>query len=278
LDHLDPALLVSALSLALLGWGPALGLSLGSARVGRASRLAAHPHELASPRARTGRDRRGVVLAPLGATFRVLLGVLVADLVIFSLLTSTGLVGSFGPREASRSSAVALLGTKGRFALVGGGGERSGAFRILGEPNMNVFTGLSSVQGYGSLISTIYDDATGTHPQAALNPCRLADGTFTQLRLSAIVISTAELATNTSLAPVPSLGCVANTPELSTRRYFGQLLKVHTIILTSALGKVLSNGPLHVELLSRDGKPVGPVLTTTEATTKKAVFYLSRPH
>ncbi len=52
---------------------------------------------------------------------------------------------------------------------------------------------------------------------------------------------------------------------------------MHTIILTSALGKVLSNGPLHVELLSRDGKPVGPVLTTTEATTKKAVFYLSRP-
>jgi len=41
---------------------------------------------------------------------------------------------------------------------------------------MNVFTKLPSVQGYGSLISTIYDNSTGTHPQAAVDPCRLADG------------------------------------------------------------------------------------------------------
>ncbi len=48
---------------------------------------------------------------------------------------------------------------------------------------MNVFTHLASVQGYGSLISNIYDNATGTHPQASLNACHLAEGMFVHLRL-----------------------------------------------------------------------------------------------
>jgi hypothetical protein len=142
---------------------------------------------------------------------------------------------------------------------------------------MNVFTGLSSVQGYGSLISTNYDNATGTHPQATLNPCRLADGTFTQLRLDAIAISAGELATNTLLGPTPTTGCVPNKPALSTRRYFGQLLKVHTIILTGAPDKVLSTGALHLELLSRDGTPMGPGLAVAGASPKKVVFESSHP-
>ena len=58
---------------------------------------------------------------------------------------------------------------------------------------MNVFTHMASVQGYGALVSDIYDNATGTHPQAMLNACHLADGTFTQLRLGAIAISASEL-------------------------------------------------------------------------------------
>ena len=85
---------------------------------------------------------------------------------------------------------MALLGTRGRTALVDQGGAHQHQFQALGVPNMNVFTTLPSVQGYGSLISTIYDNSTGTHPQAAIDPCRLADGTFTQLRLAAIAVCT----------------------------------------------------------------------------------------
>ena len=66
---------------------------------------------------------------------------------------------------------------------------------------MNVFTHMASVQGYGALVSDIYDNATGTHPQAMLNACHLADGTFTQLRLGAIAISSSELMLNTVLGP-----------------------------------------------------------------------------
>ena len=43
-------------------------------------------------------------------------------------------------------------------------------YRELGEPNMNVFTHLASVQGYGSLISNIYDDATGRIPRRPSTP------------------------------------------------------------------------------------------------------------
>ena len=83
------------------------------------------------------------------------------------------------PHRRSRSSrsvgartAQQLLGTNGRFALVDAAGAHTGIYRQLGEPNMNVFTHLASVQGYGSLISNLYDDATGTHPSGV--PQRLS--------------------------------------------------------------------------------------------------------
>jgi hypothetical protein len=67
-----------------------------------------------------------------------------------------------------------------------------------------------------------------------------------------------------------------NKREPSTRRYFGQLLKVHTIVLTSARGELLSKSPLHLQLLSGDGRPTGPPVVTGEASTKKAVFTWNR--
>jgi len=48
-----------------------------------------------------------------------------------------------------------------------------------------------------------YDNSTGTHPQTSIDACRLADGTFTQLRLSAIAVSFAQLSHNVNV-PVPS--------------------------------------------------------------------------
>jgi uncharacterized membrane protein len=96
---------------------------------------------------------------------KILLGVLVADVLVFLLFSATALFGGSGPTEPSSASATALLGTNGRTALVDQGGAHQSQFRALGVPNMNVFTKLPSVQGYGSLISTIYDNSTGTHPQ-----------------------------------------------------------------------------------------------------------------
>jgi hypothetical protein len=276
-----PALLAAALSLSLLIWGPStvarFGVPAGTAHFVEGLKLVNSLHLVlalvAAAAVLVWRHSRHLL--------RILLCVFALDLVVFLMFTATGLIGGSGPREPSRAAAVALLGDQGRFALVDVSGAHTGNYRALGQPNMNVFTGLASMQGYGALISTIYDDATGTHPQASLNACHLADGTFTQLRLSAVAISATELSTNTDLSPTVSSGCVANKRKPSTRRYFGQLLKVHSIILTSStspvLGDQLSTSPLHLRLLSGDGKPIGPELRAAEATTKKAVFAWNRP-
>jgi hypothetical protein len=192
---------------------------------------------------------------------KVLFVVLVVDLTIFVMFTSGGLIGGPGPREASRSAATALLGTTGRFALVDVGGAHTGDFRYIGEPNMNVFTHLASVQGYGALISTIYDNATGTHPQATIDPCHLAAGTFTQLRLSAIAMAAGVLMTPIDTgAAVPST-CVRQRTTATTRRYFGRLMRVQSIQLSGVKGAALSTSSIRLQFFNGHGAPVGQVTT-----------------
>jgi hypothetical protein len=137
---------------------------------------------------------------------------------------------------------------------------------------MNVFTGISSVQGYGSLISTIYDNATGTHPQAQVNACHLAAGTFTQLRLSSIAIASSDLMIKTALSPTVPHGCVKIKRAKSTRRYFGRILPVHEIILTQVKGSYLSSSPPTIQLMNGSGKSVGPRESATDFSDDKAVF------
>jgi len=127
-------------------------------------------------------------------------------------------------------------------------------------PNMNVFTKLPSVQGYGSLISTIYDDSTGTHPQAALDPCRLADGTFTQLRLSAIAVSYAQLSHNVIVPMPPAPNCRMAAPSTTSDRYFGQLLDVATVNVHGRGDRRVASAPVSFTLLDGNGRAIGPVL------------------
>ncbi len=212
--------------------------------------------------------------------FCVLMAILVADIALFVIFTSSGLIGGEGPREASRAAAEHLLATSGRFALVDQGGVHTGYYRTIGEPNMNVFTHMASVQGYGALISNIYDNATGTHPQAMLNACHLADGTFTQLRLGAIAISSSELMLNTALAPrVPAI-CVPQHREATVRRYFGEDVKVHELVLTSDANThdaPLSSAPLRLRFLNGAGRPEGSWISPSEATSTMAAFTFEEP-
>ena len=57
----------------------------------------------------------------------------------------------------------------------------------LGEPDLNIVRGLSSVQGYGAVVAAAYDRATGTHLQLNMTPSALADGTFATLDLGVLV-------------------------------------------------------------------------------------------
>ncbi len=124
---------------------------------------------------------------------------------------------------------------------------------------MNVFTKLPSVQGYGSLISTIYDDSTGTHPQAALDPCRLADGTFTNCGSRRSRWRPAvEPQRHRAGAPAPN--CRQAAPSATTHRYFGQLLHVATLSIHGRGGQPISAGPMDVTMIGATGAPVGPTL------------------
>ncbi|HEY5265776.1 MAG TPA: hypothetical protein VIJ40_03085 [Acidimicrobiales bacterium] len=265
-----PALLVAALCVVLIGWGPFvlehIGVPAGKESFAGATKLLDEVHLVIALVAVLAilvwRHSRQLLV--------IVISVLVVDLLVFSAFTATGLIGGSGPREPARSSAVALFGTKGRFALVDPSGLHTGAYRALGEPNMNVFTSLASVQGYGALISTIYDNATGTHPQAMLNPCHLATGTFTQLRLSAIAISGSELSTNTALATSVPTTCVAPTSPRVTHRYFGQVLTVHSITLTGSAHALLSSSPVTLQLLGAQGSPLG--VPVVEQQSKKVTF------
>jgi hypothetical protein len=139
---------------------------------------------------------------------------------------------------------------------------------------------MASVQGYGALISNIYDNATGTHPQAMLNACHLADGTFTQLRLGAIAISSSELMLNTVLGPPVPTTCVKQQREPSVKRYFGERLKVRYLVLTSDVNSQntpLSPAPITLRFLDGSGQAFGASYSATEASPTKDVFDFAAP-
>jgi hypothetical protein len=250
-----PALIIVALSAALIGWGPWLiskiYISNGNPALEGSLKFSNALHLVIALLAALaviflGRHSRRM--------FAVLMVVLVADLVVFVMFTSTGLIGGQGPREASRAKAESLLHSNGRFALVDDEGGHTGVYRTIGEPNMNVFTHMPSVQGYGALISTIYDNATGTHPQAFLSACHLAAGTFTQLRLGAIAISSTELMTATAFTPTVPRSCVKVVGSNEVDRYFGEVLPVGSIQLTGVDGKPISKGAFSIQLLNANGR------------------------
>ncbi|MGH3732584.1 MAG: hypothetical protein ACRDVC_04300 [Acidimicrobiales bacterium] len=268
-----PAIIIVALSAVLIGWGPGLinkiHISGGDVNIEDELKTANALHLAIALVAALA-----VVLLARHSRrlFTILMVVLTADLVVFLMFSSTGLIGGPGPREASESYAQRLLGNNGRFALVDDGGQHTGVYRKLGEPNMNVFTHMASVQGYGSLISIIYDDATGTHPQAYLNACHLAAGTFTQLRLGAVAISSTQLMTTTSFTPSVPHSCVKETSSSSVRRYFGEVFSVGSITLAGVNGAPISSGPLTIQLLSSAGRVIkGPRWTIPGGSTNFSV-------
>ena len=93
----------------------------------------------------------------------------------------------------------------------------------LGVPNMNVFTGISSVQGYGAL-DLDHLRRRDRHAPPGLGerlPPR-QDGTFAQLRLGAIAISAANLmVTTVSESERAASLREPITANLSAKRYFG---------------------------------------------------------
>lgn len=196
------------------------------------------------------------------------------DVVLFLVFCSLGFISGSEHVMPSRAPAAAQLGDVGRFALVDPTGQHQNEFDNLGSPNLNVFTGLLSVQGYGSLIDALYGNVTATHPQFSLDPCRMASGTFRQLRLATIVIDASQLATPRTRASVEPLDCLSPERAITTRRYFGRRLEVRSIELVGVGRAKVSPGLVSVQLLDSSGRPYG--VTLRERGTSMMRFSFAR--
>lgn len=262
---MSPAIVVAVISIAMTGWGATIVQRLGAtpaeALLARSETLSLSLHLALAAAA--------VVLVWRAASRSVvpaLLVVLALDVVLFLVLCATGLFGGNIATMPSRTHAQSLLGSEGRMALVDKSGAHTRLYRALGTPNMNVFTGIESIQGYGSLISTIYDNSTGTHPMFMVDPCHLNEGSFTQLRLSAIAIGSTELSSRIFRGVKDTSSCARPRKVSSSQRYFGELLDVHEVGLVGYHAHTVSSGVVTLQLLNGSGQPTGPVLSQRGAS------------
>ncbi len=125
---------------------------------------------------------------------------LLTILMIVDLMVFNGFIqGSPDPDGATANSATANAlasfvaaqdpgpaGEQDRVALFDPDRYYSDAAQRLGQPDLTILRGLSSVQGYGAVVDAIYDRGTDTHTQLSMKPAALADGTFALLDLGVL--------------------------------------------------------------------------------------------
>ncbi len=257
---LAPALATVALSLAMMARGPAIVRWMGASDL--ASQMA--NHETLTLLLQLGIAGSLCAVVLLGRRLvrpeRWLVVITAIDVIVFILFSSTGLVsGNVNPMP-SRAHALHQLGGTGRFALIDPARQHFNEFVNVGAPNLNVFTKVPSVQGYGSLVNSLYGNVTYTHPLFSLDSCRLVRGTFKSLRLAAVVIAADVLATPvTSPTPHP-IWCPGLSSVTNAQRYFGRLLAVADVTLESSNGTTVSRGPVTAQLLDPRGHPFGPII------------------
>ncbi len=196
------------------------------------------------------------VRASATTTRRLIVAVVLADLIMFNLLSDVGFATGSTSTMPSRAGATAVLGTTGRYAIVDPTQVNFGVFEQLGVPNLNVFTQLPSVQGYGSLVSANYSEVTGTHPLVALNRCNLQRGVFAPLRLNTLVLSWSALSHEKgTIDTLPACTPPVTTPTAS--RYFGRELTLSRLVLRVQHTPATPAGAFVVHLLGRDGQDIG---------------------
>jgi hypothetical protein len=154
--------------------------------------------------------------------------VVVVDLALFGLSSATGFASATPDVvEPSKATAASVLGAAGRFGIYHPASDyvQLGA---IGQPDLNVFTTLPSVQGYGSIVDNTYGQATGSHDIDNLDPCALARGVFTPLRLHTLLTGPSQLAVEVPRSgvvpslPAPCPGAAPAGTDTERTWYFGQ--------------------------------------------------------
>jgi hypothetical protein len=209
---------------------------------------------------------------------RALTGLVVADIALFMLSTSTGLASEQLTLQPSAAQASAVLGHDGRFAVYDTTALNVADLSQIGQPDLNVLTKRPSVQGYGSIVSGTYGTATGTHTLDTLDPCALATGVFTPLRLATLLVLPQFLApgvTSDGQAPPPPAACPGAPPAgTATRRtfYLGWAVDLSSASLVRTAGTG-SSGPLRVGVLGPTGKTTWPAESVRRTATGWSVRF-----
>jgi hypothetical protein len=203
---------------------------------------------------------------------RAVTAVVVADLVLFTLATSTVVAPARATLEPTPAAAAAVLGTAGRFAIYDTSSANVDTASQVGQPDLNLFTELPSVQGYGSILSETYGTATGTHTLDTLDPCALERGDFSALRLSTLLAIPSSLAPGVAadgaVTPPPAACPGVATPGTAHRRtmYFGWSLALRGATLVR-VAHVEATGTLRVGVVGRTGAVRWPAETLRRTKT-----------
>jgi hypothetical protein len=173
-----------------------------------------------------GRRRRVVALVALA----------VVDLLVFTANQS-----SLAPVRASElgrpnrleRELAAAVGANGRFIVVDHFRIGGAQLNEIGAPNLNVFSQLLSVQGYGSLTWGYYAKETGSHGQNRVAPKSLATNVFDSLDVRALLV----LPWAFQMPVTPQRpGLVALSTSATTTRYFGGEVDVAAVEISTAGG------------------------------------------
>jgi len=200
-----------------------------------------------------------------------LAAVVVADLLLFTASTSVGLTAGHATLEPTTAQAAAVLGTRGRFAIFDTTALNIDDLSKVGQPDLNAFTRLPSIQGYGSILSNAYGNATGSHDLDTLDPCALARGVYVPLRLASLLTLPEFVAPGLGArgqVPAPPPDCPgAPAPGSAERRtlYLGwaPALVSAEVRLDAGTPAAVRAGPVRVGVLSRAGQTRWPADTVT---------------
>jgi len=235
---------------------------------------------LGQPRLSSGAWRHGVAI------------LVAVDLALFSLSSASGFVPGHPSFQPSRAQAAAVLGTRGRFAIYDTTGQNLQVLSAIGQPDLNAFTGLPSVQGYGSIVESGYGNETGAHFLDTFDPCALARGVFDPLRLATLLtlpqfLAPQVVAGRSAQLPVPPAGQSASacpgapSPGTAATRslYLGQVLDVSTVsVVLEHPGGHRGRAAPRIGVVGIDGRtswPNASVVATGDGWTAR--FARARP-
>ena len=164
----------------------------------------------------TGFALAAVAIVALGPTWprrllkHAVVALVVADLFVFTVDQSSLApvrVQALRTGSAMRQQLAARLSDGGRVLVVDPARLAGVALNQVGGSDLNVLSGLSSAQGYGSLVWGPYASATGTHSLDDLDPAALATGVFDSLDVRVLLTVPQELSiTRVHIDVVPGGG------------------------------------------------------------------------